>query len=115
MNNRNYMDKQGNYHNIENLSLGDIYRRGYVDGYNQAKMEDLKKDLGITIKTITGEWEYEKGEVNSVFRCTNCGHFPSKDVFVEEDDERYNDMAREDAYRFCPHCGAQMKRRKPNG
>ena len=27
MNNRNYMDKQGNYHNIENLSLGDIYWR----------------------------------------------------------------------------------------
>lgn len=38
---RNYIDERGNYHNIENLTLAQIYARGMAEGYSIgiAKME----------------------------------------------------------------------------
>lgn len=36
---KNYIDKNGNYHNIENLTLAEIYRKGVDDGYKIAKLE----------------------------------------------------------------------------
>ena len=42
----NYFDKNGNYVNVENLSLAEIYARasaeGYKRGYTDAKIEDTK-------------------------------------------------------------------------
>ncbi len=44
--NKNYIDERGNYHNIENLTLRQIYDRGAEEGYRIAKMEqeDKKND-----------------------------------------------------------------------
>lgn len=36
---KNYIDEKGNYHNIENLTLTQIYDRGVEEGYRIAKME----------------------------------------------------------------------------
>ena len=36
---KNYIDEKGNYHNIENLTLAQIYEKGVKDGYKIAKME----------------------------------------------------------------------------
>ena len=36
---KNYIDEKGNYHNIENLTLAQIYDRGVEEGYRIAKME----------------------------------------------------------------------------
>ena len=42
----NYFDQNGNYINVENLSLAEIYARasaeGYKRGYTDAKIEDAK-------------------------------------------------------------------------
>lgn len=37
--NKNYIDEKGNYHNIENLTLTQIYDRGVEEGYRIAKQE----------------------------------------------------------------------------
>lgn len=29
---KNYIDEKGNYHNVENLSLADIYQHGFYEG-----------------------------------------------------------------------------------
>lgn len=44
--NKNYIDERGNYHNIENLTLAQIYDRGVEEGCRIAKMEqeDKKND-----------------------------------------------------------------------
>lgn len=31
---KNYIDEKGNYHNVENLSLTDIYQHGFYEGLN---------------------------------------------------------------------------------
>ena len=31
---KNYIDEHDNYMNVENLTLGEIYKRGYEDGFN---------------------------------------------------------------------------------
>jgi hypothetical protein len=40
---KNYIDKKGNYQNVENLSLAQIYDRGHEDGYKLAKAEIIGK------------------------------------------------------------------------
>lgn len=37
--NKNYIDEKGNYHNIENLTLTQIYDSGVEEGYRIAKQE----------------------------------------------------------------------------
>lgn len=37
---KNYIDEKGNYHNIENLTLAQIYDRGVEEGYRIAKEEN---------------------------------------------------------------------------
>ena len=36
---KNYIDEKGNYHNIENLTLTQIYDSGVEEGYRIAKQE----------------------------------------------------------------------------
>ena len=74
------------------------------------EIED-EKEVEFLLKQIRpkGKWVYEKDTVNSVFRCSNCGRFYPYDTFVKEDDDRYTRLEREDANRFCWHCGADMR------
>lgn len=43
--NENYIDNKGNYVNVENLSLKDIYLRGYCDGRRDKALTELGDDL----------------------------------------------------------------------
>ena len=47
---KNYFDKNGNYINVENLSLVDIYKRaaeeGYRKGYTDACIEMVREMVG---------------------------------------------------------------------
>jgi hypothetical protein len=36
---KNYIDEKGNYHNVENLTLTQIYDSGVQEGYRIAKQE----------------------------------------------------------------------------
>jgi len=36
---KNYIDEKGNYHNIQNFTLTQIYDSGVEEGYRIAKME----------------------------------------------------------------------------
>ena len=78
----------------------------YMRGFEAGKVEGFIKGMAYRPK---GRWVYEKDTVNSVFRCSNCGRFYTHDVFVKEDDDRYTRLEREDANRFCWHCGADMR------
>ena len=41
---KNYIDEKGNYHNIQNLTLAQIYDSGVEEGYRIAKQEAQKDD-----------------------------------------------------------------------
>lgn len=70
--------------------------------------DEMTKPLWDEIRP-KGKWVYEHGKVNSLFRCSNCGRFYPYDTFVKENDVRYTRLEREDANRFCWHCGADMR------
>lgn len=36
---KNYIDEKGNYHNIQNMTLAQIYDSGVEEGYRIAKQE----------------------------------------------------------------------------
>ena len=36
---KNYIDEKGNYHNVQNLTLAQIYDSGVEEGYRIAKQE----------------------------------------------------------------------------
>ncbi len=46
---KNYIDKKGNYHNVENLSLAEIYQHGFYEGrkacYYKGHVHDQKPTL----------------------------------------------------------------------
>lgn len=52
---KNYIDEKGNYHNIENLTLTQIYDRGAEEGYRIAKMEEQEKALRMSRMRSLGE------------------------------------------------------------
>ena len=52
---KNYIDEKGNYHNIENLTLTQIYDRGVEEGYRIAKTEEQEKDLRMSRMRSFGE------------------------------------------------------------
>ena len=53
-----------------------------------------------------GEWLWDAK--SKVFRCSECNHYPWR-VNTCENDEIFTDLARTNAYRFCPTCGADMR------
>lgn len=55
---KNHFDKNGNYINVENLSLAEIYHRGYQDG-----SEDGLKGI-----RPQGKWEEDGG----IIACSHC-------------------------------------------
>lgn len=60
---KNYFDEHGNYMNVENLTLGEIYKRGYEDGVKARKR---------------GEWVDNR---NGTYTCSACGLHHSKSNF----------------------------------
>ena len=52
---KNYIDEKGNYHNVENLTLAQIYDKGVEEGYRIAKMEEQEKALRISRMRSLGE------------------------------------------------------------
>ena len=77
---KNHFDKNGNYINVENLSLAEIYHRGYQDG-SEDGLNDIRPH---------GEWIPDP-EVNVFIRCSVCNELETW------------------KYPFCPHCGADMR------
>lgn len=55
---KNYIDEKGNYHNIENLSLAQIFDSGVEQGYKIAKFEQEREkhnDRSRSIGCPSGE------------------------------------------------------------
>lgn len=89
---KNYFDKNGNYINVENLSLAEIYHRGYQDGSEDGLQ-------GIRPK---GEWEYVQRYNDDAFefRCSVC----RRKIIVD-----CNTTYALRDFPFC-HCGADMRK-----
>ena len=86
----NYFDKSGNYINVENLSLAEIYNRGYQDGSEDGLQGIRPKGEWIWRETGTSNFRY------GYFTCSNCS-------FVSKAKQN-----------FCAECGADM-RKEGNG
>lgn len=86
----NYFDKDGNYINVENLSLAEIYNRGYQDG-SEDGLQDIRPK---------GKWKetgYETGALGITYRqtqCSNCGWEQAMPMWLN----------------FCANCGADMRK-----
>ena len=80
---KNYFDKNGNYINVENLSLAEIYHRAFASGVESVAVRPKGKWRALNFHTCY---------------CTNC-HFDfdiMKCDFMEK-------------MKFCPNCGADMR------
>lgn len=68
---KNYIDEKGNYHNIDNFSLSQIYESGVADGYRLAHKN--------------GHWLVIERHGNITFCCSECKtHFPVRMKFCGE-------------------------------
>ena len=47
MTNKNYIDEKGNYINVENLSLIEIYNEGRVEGYKKGFIDGTLNKKGF--------------------------------------------------------------------
>ena len=80
---KNYFDKNGNYINVENLSLAEIYHRAFASGVESVAVRPQGKWLKCQ---------------NDMFRCSNCRQ--AVEVPIAMGNPIYN---------FCPNCGADMR------
>lgn len=80
---KNYFDKNGNYINVENLSLAEIYHRGYQDGAEDG-LQDIRPK---------GEWLHPY-ITDIACECSNC----------------HMQMPITDYFNFCPNCSADMRK-----
>ena len=72
---------------IKALEKGEIYKRGFEDGYKRGKEEQSKKE---------GEWILgERNGEGYDYYCSNCMHVTNEDI---------------NTIRFCPNCGRTMKK-----
>ena len=80
----NYFDKQGNYINVENLSLAEIYKKGFIDG---SLHERESCDKAAWAKD--GKWFFCVGCWNASTEkfpfCPNCGAKMNLTVINVED------------------------------
>ena len=81
----NYVDDNGNYQNVENLSLREIYNRGYEHGLAHGKISEQKQ---------RGEWLLD--ETEQYCYCNRC-------------EDTYYPRPLDPSWNFCPHCGADMR------
>lgn len=78
-----------------------------TDSKKYLDMENEIANLPSVIpKQRTGKWIYDRK--SGVYRCSYCNRFPCR-VKTEPHDEIFEDLARVNAYKFCPHCGAKME------
>lgn len=87
---KNYIDEKGNYHNVQNLTLTQIYDSGVEDGYKMGKEAQLQP---------RGEW---KG--SDVIYCSEC-HADAKLDYV-------GGAYMQTRSAFCPACGVKMKKKE---
>ena len=85
---KNYFDKNGNYINVENLSLADIYHRAFALGVESTPIRDERKK---------GEWISDwRDDLDAMskrgWKCSCCSWRTSYGT-----------------PRFCMNCGAEMK------
>ena len=75
----NYFDKNGNYINVENLSLADIYHRAFafgvesVDVRPQGKWIDHSEDYGYVECPFCHELTSCSDNADELHYCWNCG------------------------------------------
>ena len=98
MRKHNYVDDRGNYQNVENLTLKQIYDRAYKQGYEWGKYEGIKCACRPLNKwKITTVKMGDEVQCNMQgFECPEC----SRIVMQSEN--------------FCPECGTQMKILEPD-
>lgn len=60
---KNYFDRNGNYINVENLSLADIYHRAFALGVESVDITPLKKS------------RENSSPFDDCYPCTNCQEF----------------------------------------
>lgn len=56
---KNYIDEKGNYHNVENLTLAQIYKRGEVEGLTKAQRNNDKGCLRQARELIICVWNHQ--------------------------------------------------------
>ena len=83
----NYLDKQGNYINCENLSLAEIYHRAFALGVESVTID--KREQGEWLRKVD-----EAGFVSHI--CSECG------AEIEVEDPKDD--------KFCFNCGADMRK-----
>lgn len=84
---KNHFDKNGNYINVENLSLAEIYHRGYQDG-SEDGLEGIRPQ---------GEWEHWHSDnfiPEDIWKCSKC----KAEFYIIPD-----------TWDYCPICGADMR------
>lgn len=72
-------------------------------GYTEAlvRMNEAYSMAKSALTEKKGEWIKD----GSVYRCSNCNHYPMGNIASE----KFENLSRLDAFYFCPHCGADMR------
>lgn len=90
--------------------LIDIPEKDYLFLNSHLKDKNLwsnvEKIVAKGTPIMSGEWIYEE-TVLPKYRCSCCNKY----VLVSPmgRDDKFEDMNRTDAYKFCPRCGAEMR------
>lgn len=92
---KNYIDERGNYQNVENLTLTQIYDRGVEDGYRSAR--DIYGKEKPHEDRVKGEWirssNMSKRSYQRVCnKCHNISYFCGNGNYPN-----------------CPYCLADMR------
>lgn len=91
---KNYFDNKGNYINLENLSLADIYHRAFALGVES-----------VAIKPPRGKWVEDVEpfgyDETAVAVCSVCRHSFILDEYTIDDVRLM--------FKYCPNCGADMR------
>lgn len=103
MTDRNHFDEKGNYLNIENLSLAEIYNRAFQKGIDS---ERVKRVMGFK-ESSTPLMAYWRKPIDPVQTldlvvCSNC----VMPLLRKDTDGTGNYVP----FDFCPFCGARMKK-----
>ena len=91
---KNYFDEHGNYMNVENLTLGEIYKRGYEDGFKYPRR---------------GKWTDNR---NGTYTCSDCDFSGGGYLFCTKCEWKFSFGAYRilEYYNYCPHCGSRIIR-----
>lgn len=76
---KNYIDEKGNYQNIENLTLIQIYNQGYNEGYRDGTLDRIHSKESSAPETILKESEKKPSCITCENFGQNCGTCPAND------------------------------------